>query len=1268
MDRQQIRTRILDNLSWAVLQGTMPKPPEPLPVWPRLLELWPEPADEFVRGAFNILFERDPDVVGREHFRQYLNNGGSRVTMIAELADSDEARLCHTDQAWRSKLEMLTPEWILEALQKSWEKPAEAFLTDSYDFILGREADAEGLNARLGLLADGQPRSDIIRMLAESVEYKNRGIASDWVKEFDDRLTRAAQSLRVWTQIKQLWPEPTGEFILGAYQLLLNRQPNDTELQSLGRYLDESSRAALVAELADSEEARTHIFDLSWVSQLPLLTPEGVRSTLLANWSIPTLQFVDLSYRIMLDRSPDPAGLRSCLVLLANGGTKEEMIRRLAGSAEYTSRGISADWINEPETFSAKGDLLERSPVWPRIKQLWALPTEEFIHGVYRVLFKRDADAAGLAGFREFLNKGGARATMVAELANADETRVWSKDQSWLVRLEKMTPQWIRTALRQSWKAPTEQFIQDCYQIVLDRPATSEEMRSSLGLLVDGKSRGDLVRIIAASGEYQARGIAADWVEGIDGFSPEGAWAEITHLLEQPDEAFVRGLYRLLFDRLTPRHDELELHFSALKQGIARADVIREFAHSEEATHRQLDLSWLDRLEDVPEPITIDPRSVIVAERSRLFSIRDRREFVRSAYQCLLGREPSEGDLKGQARRIRIIPFYRRHLLKKLMDSHEAQTLIRKSEQQELSILFAAQKLAVRELIERTEHRSELRSSLRNSRQSDSFTRLAEGQAHSASSLAAVSEAVTLLQDSLRDQLSQSVSDAAQRDHGLHQTLTQIEQRLEPLAKVQDLERLERATASIALSQEKSTLSILNEQEKSTASILNEQEKSTASILNEQVKSTASIAVTQEQAQASRAQIMAEIQDWRQSQTDLTEPVEAILNQLNELVQRQTDLQTAQTTSLQAHGESALRDETIRELLTYVREAQDGLAQREDAMGSTLAYIRQTSELQWFAQDRQLDQLRRLMGNLGPQPTPALAPVVSENHSCRICGGELKFRFTAKVLHDRYDADYFECKSCHALQIPNPTWLGEAYANEDGPQVWNPDRGRFVRNFSACSWLKALQDAELIPSNPRVLDFGGGYGMLVQMLRNAGFDAWQWDPEVPVPMLAPTYSIANFDEVPNESFDVVCAFEVFEHLTDPIDVGEKLRRILRPGGLFFLSTLVYKPERDGPDWFYLSKEAGQHVTFWSKQALGWFAARFGFQSIGYFQGNGVTATVMADVKTPKLREALERVQESVHNGQNLEFFIRAWKLDIEGFGVPIDELDIHPIYPLGEPS
>jgi hypothetical protein len=120
----------------------------------------------------------------------------------------------------------------------------------------------------------------------------------------------------------------------------------------------------------------------------------------------------------------------------------------------------------------------------------------------------------------------------------------------------------------------------------------------------------------------------------------------------------------------------------------------------------------------------------------------------------------------------------------------------------------------------------------------------------------------------------------------------------------------------------------------------------------------------------------------------------------------------------------------------------------------------------------------------------------------------------------------------------------------------------------------------------RFLDFGGGYGLLVRLMRDRGFD-FRWHDRYAQNLLSRGFEAeANAD-----GFELVTAFEVLEHLVDPVpEVADMLRR----GNSLLCTTRVLPPSNPKPnEWWYYALSGGQHVSLFTLEALGRLAGRFG---------------------------------------------------------------------------
>jgi len=94
----------------------------------------------------------------------------------------------------------------------------------------------------------------------------------------------------------------------------------------------------------------------------------------------------------------------------------------------------------------------------------------------------------------------------------------------------------------------------------------------------------------------------------------------------------------------------------------------------------------------------------------------------------------------------------------------------------------------------------------------------------------------------------------------------------------------------------------------------------------------------------------------------------------------------------------------------------------------------------------------------------------------------------------------------------------------------------------------------------RLLDVGCGAGLLLQAARENGWDAQGVDVSISsvehVRSLGFEVLHGELDklQLAGEQFDVITAAEIVEHLFDPVTVLKEAHRLLRPGGLLWVTT------------------------------------------------------------------------------------------------------------------
>jgi Methyltransferase domain len=194
----------------------------------------------------------------------------------------------------------------------------------------------------------------------------------------------------------------------------------------------------------------------------------------------------------------------------------------------------------------------------------------------------------------------------------------------------------------------------------------------------------------------------------------------------------------------------------------------------------------------------------------------------------------------------------------------------------------------------------------------------------------------------------------------------------------------------------------------------------------------------------------------------------------------------------------------------------------------------------------------------------------SEMH-CKICNSGTAPAFTAKIL-GKYDAVYFRCGACGFMQTEEPHWLAESYASA----INEIDLGPVNRAITSAKMIEGVI-LSTFDSTAKFVDYGAGYGVLVRLMRDRGFNFYWHD------VYCQNLFAKHFVAVPGAKFELLTAFEVFEHLVDPLT---EIRSMLDYSeNLLFSTLLVPQQAQTATDWWYFAPEHGQHVSFYTVGAL-----------------------------------------------------------------------------------
>ncbi len=248
--------------------------------------------------------------------------------------------------------------------------------------------------------------------------------------------------------------------------------------------------------------------------------------------------------------------------------------------------------------------------------------------------------------------------------------------------------------------------------------------------------------------------------------------------------------------------------------------------------------------------------------------------------------------------------------------------------------------------------------------------------------------------------------------------------------------------------------------------------------------------------------------------------------------------------------------------------------------------------------------------------------------NCKICNSDT-FILSNQLVLNKYNVNYFQCVSCNFIQTEEPYWLKEAYENV----ITSLDIGLISRNLYLLENIPIIID-RCFSKAVAMLDYGGGYGMFVRMMRDKGYPFFRQD------IYCDNLFSKGFDisENPDLKIDVVTAFEVFEHLSNPLNEIEKM--LAYAENIIFSTVLLPANKNEFKDWWYVTPQTGQHIAFYSIASLQFIAKKYNLnlytnnQNLHIFSKNRIEDKIIQKIFYPK-KTLIERIVDKLKSKEQL---------------------------------
>ena len=175
-----------------------------------------------------------------------------------------------------------------------------------------------------------------------------------------------------------------------------------------------------------------------------------------------------------------------------------------------------------------------------------------------------------------------------------------------------------------------------------------------------------------------------------------------------------------------------------------------------------------------------------------------------------------------------------------------------------------------------------------------------------------------------------------------------------------------------------------------------------------------------------------------------------------------------------------------------------------------------------------------------------------ELSTCRLCDDS-----TLKIERKIGEFPITRCQSCGFLQTGKV--LDEAEINRRYEDDYGGERMQQGQIVNAPVNLHLLEKSVTLSAQTKVLDVGCGYGFFLKAVKDkykaevTGVELAKAEVDFARDTLGINV-LSSLEGLPKHAFDVICMFEVIEHIAKPKEFLEEVITLLKPGGKLLIVT------------------------------------------------------------------------------------------------------------------
>ncbi len=232
--------------------------------------------------------------------------------------------------------------------------------------------------------------------------------------------------------------------------------------------------------------------------------------------------------------------------------------------------------------------------------------------------------------------------------------------------------------------------------------------------------------------------------------------------------------------------------------------------------------------------------------------------------------------------------------------------------------------------------------------------------------------------------------------------------------------------------------------------------------------------------------------------------------------------------------------------------------------------------------------------------------------TCPICTTK-----SGRKIFEIGETPYYECSNCsfrYSGSSNNPNFVNKIDDYEEAYRKYLEPNPADEKNFNNLyEWMNSNRSL----SDVVVVDVGCGSGKFVRYLRNRSIESYGVEPSEALynHFLSNDRNfflgdVKQFAAAQKKSFDIITAFDVIEHVRDPLSFLREMQALLKDDGAIFLSTVDVESLHARAASKYWHFYNHYHLSYLSKKTLGNIANQLGlvltdfshkgsYKSLGY---------------------------------------------------------------------